>query len=301
METIADNVEATSFRDTGLTPSTAYSYQVRLAGGREPAAASLIVRTQPPVVLDAMASVLDAKNIELRWPKSAAADVVGYHVERANVGVESAHQVAAIESRYRPVPDTAVGAIQWIGHFLRLTQKPVAETRFVDTAVDLTSCPHTRDKSSVAFRRRSRETNVPPGKPYPLAVYAYRLIAVNRLGVESGPSPLVFTYPAAVQHVFAKEEDNGRTRVRWAPSQQRTAGYVVCRYDGRWDKDTISRLTPQPIQATEFLDERAGSNTRRYEVVAVDVLGQEGEPSQPVWGRREWRKYYAPYVGEWHQ
>jgi hypothetical protein len=65
------------------------------------------------------------------------------------------------------------------------------------------------------------------------------------------------------------------------------------------------RLTPQPIRATEFLDQQAGyplgGGTRRYEIVAVDALGQEGEPSQPVWSRREWRRYYVPYVGEWHQ
>jgi len=36
-------------------------------------------------------------------------------------------------------------------------------------------------------------------------------------------------------------------------------------------------------------------------VVAVDTLGQEGEPSQPVWSRREWRSFYLPYTGEWHQ
>jgi hypothetical protein len=33
----------------------------------------------------------------------------------------------------------------------------------------------------------------------------------------------------------------------------------------------------------------------------VDALGQEGEPSQPVWSRREWKRYYDPYVEPWHQ
>ena len=70
---------------------------------------------------------------------------------------------------------------------------------------------------------------------------------------------------------------------------------------GRWDTDAIVRLTPRPIEATQFLDEQAGDRTRRYEIVAVDALGQEGEPSRPVWSRREWRRYYVPYVGEWHQ
>jgi hypothetical protein len=29
--------------------------------------------------------------------------------------------------------------------------------------------------------------------------------------------------------------------------------------------------------------------------------GQEGLISSPVWSYREWRKYYVPFVGEWHQ
>jgi len=36
-------------------------------------------------------------------------------------------------------------------------------------------------------------------------------------------------------------------------------------------------------------------------VVAVDTLGQEGFPSAPVWFEREWKQYYKPFVGEWHQ
>jgi len=52
---------------------------------------------------------------------------------------------------------------------------------------------------------------------------------------------------------------------------------------------------------TEFVDATAGKDTRRYEIVAVDALGQEGAPSQPVWSRREWRRFYLPYIGDWHQ
>jgi hypothetical protein len=99
--------------------------------------------------------------------------------------------------------------------------------------------------------------------------------------------------------VFAKEEGQHATRLRW----QAYPGlrFHVYRHNGRWDKDPIVRLTKEPIPETEFLDETAGRDTRRYEIVAVDALGQEGAPSQPVWSRREWRKFYLPYTEEWHQ
>jgi len=45
----------------------------------------------------------------------------------------------------------------------------------------------------------------------------------------------------------------------------------------------------------------AGKSSRHYYVVAVDTLGQEGFPSAPVWFEREWKQYYKPFVGEWHQ
>jgi hypothetical protein len=71
--------------------------------------------------------------------------------------------------------------------------------------------------------------------------------------------------------------------------------------DGRYDKDTIPRLTPEPITATIWRDDAAGNSTRRYYVVAVDALGQEGFPTSPVWFEREWKQYYKPFIGEWHQ
>jgi hypothetical protein len=33
----------------------------------------------------------------------------------------------------------------------------------------------------------------------------------------------------------------------------------------------------------------------------VDALGQEGSPSSPVWFEREWKSFYAPFTGAWHQ
>jgi len=71
--------------------------------------------------------------------------------------------------------------------------------------------------------------------------------------------------------------------------------------DGRFDKEPVTRLTPDPIAGPTFSDKDAGKKSRRYYVTAVDALGQEGAPSSPVWFSREWKTYYDPFVGEWHQ
>ena len=60
-------------------------------------------------------------------------------------------------------------------------------------------------------------------------------------------------------------------------------------------------MTAEPIKEAKFSDPQAGKVTRRYWIVAVDALGQEGGPSAPAWFQREWKRYYDPFVGEWHQ
>ena len=71
--------------------------------------------------------------------------------------------------------------------------------------------------------------------------------------------------------------------------------------DGRFDNEPVSRLTADVLAATTYADETAGKPSRRYYIVAVDALGQEGLPSAPVWFQREWRRFYLPFIGEWHQ
>jgi hypothetical protein len=139
------------------------------------------------------------------------------------------------------------------------------------------------------------------GRPYRFAVFAYRIRAVNASGSDSGPSPPFFTIPSAPQWLFSKE--NGAScHLKWAASPERALkGYRVYRMDGRYDKDPIPRLTSDPIFATTYIDTTAGKSSRRYYVIAVDALGQEGFPSAPVWFEREWQQYYKPFVAEWHQ
>jgi hypothetical protein len=81
-------------------------------------------------------------------------------------------------------------------------------------------------------------------------------------------------------------------------------GYRIYRMEGpriNGPGQKVTRLTADPVRETTFTDPEAGKDTRRYWVVAVDALGQEGIPSAPAWHYRQYRKYYEPFTGEWHQ
>ncbi len=299
---VAERLEATTFDDRHLLPGTVYYYQVRAVDPTgKVVGVSPLVSTRPPVVTGLVLSVLAPRELQLDWQPPAAEDIVGYHVERADVAVYSSLQVKRIRDRYPQASDSAAGRIKAIGPFRRLTSQPLQQPSFIDHGADL-GAGQREPANPIAERPLRPDQLDASARPYPYATYAYRVVAVNRLGVESGPSPLVFTYPSAVRGVLAREEPGGKTRLRWQDNPERSiVGYYVYRHNGRWDKDPILRLTPAPLHATEFVDHQAGEGTRRYEIVALDRLGQEGEPSQPVWSRREWKRFYDPYVGQWHQ
>jgi hypothetical protein len=254
-------------------------------------------RTQPALVEDVVASVLSAKQVELRW--KAAGEVAGYDVERAVVEVWTEDQLRRVKARTPPLKEPAVAALHRIGPFRTLTATPVKGTTWSDT-VDLAT-PQQVAGTPIWERRTSKEEIDPDGKPHHRAVFAYRVRAVNAVGVRGGPSAYVLTIPSGPQSLFARER-GPRCELKWAASPERSIqGYRVYRLDGRWDKQPVTRLTAEPIDRTTFTDPAAGKVTRRYHVVAVDALGQEGIPSAPVWFEREWKAFYRPFTGEWHQ
>ncbi|MBC7817928.1 MAG: hypothetical protein IAG10_13635 [Planctomycetaceae bacterium] len=270
-------------------------------------------RTELPLVEDGVVSVIGSQRVEIRWTapvdpslrdgKSASrsdAATMRYHVERAVVEVYSDDQLKRLKSRTPPLAEPIVGAILRIGPFLRLTTEPLKTTSFVDTKINLNE-PHAIDGDPSYDRPLHKEHLDESGREYRKAVFAYRIRSVNDAGKESGPSPALFTVPSSPQHVFSRE-DGTICQLKWSPNPERgISGYRVYRMDGRYDKDPVSRLTSEPIMDTTFKDESAGKQARRYYIIAVDALGQEGFPSSPVWFQREWRDFYLPFIGDWHQ
>ncbi len=270
-------------------------------------------RLVPPLVEDGVVSVIGPERVEIRWTvpvdpslrdgKSASrsdAATMRYHIERAVVEVYSDDQLKRLKSRTPPLAEPIVGAIRRIGPFQRLTTEPLKTTSFVDTKINLNE-PQTIEGEPSYDRPLHKDHLEDSGREYRKGVFAYRIRSVDDAGKESGPSPALFTVPSSPQNVFSRE-DGIACQLKWSPNPERgIAGYRVYRMDGRYDKDPVSRLTADPIKEMTFQDESAGKQARRYYIVAVDALGQEGFPSSPVWFQREWRDFYLPFIGDWHQ
>lgn len=254
----------------------------------------------PPLVEDGFVSVISPQRVEVSWTAPAATQVAGYHVERALVEVWTDDQLKRLKRQTPPQAEPAVGAIRRIGPFRRLTRQPIAATRFVDTELNLSE-PQLIEGEAIYERPLNSEQVASDGREYRKGVFAYRVRTVGPDQKESGPSSPFFTIPSSPQQLFSREA--GTTcQLKWAANPERgIAGYRVYRMDGRYDKDPISRLTTNAITQTSYTDENAGKSSRRYYVIAVDALGQEGFPSSPVWFQREWQDYYKPFVDEWHQ
>jgi hypothetical protein len=219
------------------------------------------------------------------------------------VDVFSEDEILRLKKDTPTLAEPSVGAVRAIGAFVGLTQKPVAGRAFTDRTLDLSKLGGVEGKPVYVRRFRADQLD-PRGKPYRHGVYAYRVRAVNRLGVEGGAGPYTLTIPSAPQWLFARE-DGETCHLKWAPNpEQKVRGYRVYRMESprvNGPGQKVTRLTAEPVAGTRFTDHGPGKGTRRYWVVAVDALGQEGFPSAPAWHYREYRRYYEPFVGPWHQ
>ena len=278
----------------------------RYAAAKEQAAATLPVKasTKPRLVEDVLVSVHATTKVTLAWPKSKEPDVVGYHVERALVEVFSEDQIVRLRTDTKPLNPPSVGAIKSIGKFEKLTNAPIKDTAYTDIGIDL-SKPISVNAKDEAYRHRFAGSQIyEDGKPYRYAVYAYRIRAVNALGALSGGGPYALTIPSAPQHVFSKE-DGVECHLKWQKNPEHgITGYRVYRMESpriNGAGQPVTRVTTVPVRNERYIDENVNKDTRRYWILAVDALGQEGYPSAPTWFERQYKKDYVPFTGEWHQ
>ncbi len=266
-----------SFEDKEAAPGKACFYSVKsVARDGTASAASLHVRSQPAVPAAPVVSVLATNRVVIKWTALPAKDVAGYNLYRGVVAVKTVTkgQPGAWKDNDPEYVEPMVVKVTNITNWTRLNHGSLTETTYSD-ASDLT--------------RKS-----PEAADYKFAVFAYVLRAVNKLGVESGPSPYALTIPSEPVNVLCRE-NRETAELKWDASPETgISGYRVYGLKGTWE---IVSLTPQVVTEPRF-SHRAGSNSTRYWVVAVDAIGQEGQPSSPAWANHGYKGFYP---GEWHQ
>jgi hypothetical protein len=265
-----------TFEDRDVTAGKFHFYAVKaIAVGGAESGFSFRARSQPRVVLKPVVSVRTAERVEVRWNAHPARDIAGYNVYRGLVRVRCT-------TKGEPKP--------WRDNDPRYDAPTPVEVRDITGLKKLNDRPLTRTSF---LDRVSLSRPGPESGGYKYAVHAYVLRAVNKLGVESGPSPYALTIPSEPANVLSREKGN-IAELKWdANPEKGIAGYRVYKLDGIW---SIVRLTAEPLKRTTFKHKARG--VTRYWVVAVDALGQEGQPSSPVWHGRRYKGFFK---GEWHQ
>ena len=267
----------TSFEDEKIAPGKAYFYAVKaIARDGTESDASFRARAQPRVVLKPIASALATNQIEIKWNAHPAPDVIGYNLYRGVASVKTVKkgEPGAWKDNDPEYTEPQIVKVSDITNITKLNDSPLRSTTYIDK-IDLT-------------RKGSEAAD------YKYAAYAYIVRAVNKLNVESGPSPYALTIPSEPTNLLCRE--NGDTaELKWdANPEKKIAGYRVYKLKGTWE---ILPVTTEPIHETQFTH-KAGRNDTRYWVVAIDALGQEGQPSSPAWCNHSYRGFYK---GEWHQ
>ncbi|MFT3774972.1 MAG: kelch repeat-containing protein [Minicystis sp.] len=265
-----------TYADTGLSPGETYHYEVVAvdAQGHESIRGAR-GRTEPRVLVEPVVSVLATTHVQVSWDAHPAADVVGYNVYRGLVTVNT-----VIKGKPAPWADNDpdygkpyVSSVDSIGALTKLNDAPIAKTAFDDTSVDLGK-------------------KGPESKDYEFAVHAYVIRAVNRLGVESGPSPYALTLASEPRSVLLREQ-GGSAEIQWKSLEKGLQGFMVYRLA---DTFTIVQEGGMVSGTTVTVPGLAGET--RFWIAAVDAIGQVGQPSSAVWYQHTYDGFFQ---GGWHQ
>jgi predicted small lipoprotein YifL len=232
----------------GVPPRTYVAVGINKRGRKGPLSTRVAVPLVPPPPAPATPAVAYGETtITVTWVASgenASQDALPSHP----LGVEPptlAYNVYEV-----PAPPAAE---------TRLTTAPVAETRYTD--------------SRVAFGTER--------------CYAVRAVATSGgLSVESGEQPakcvtLVDTFPPAAPKGLSGVASEAAISLIWEPNSEKDlAGYLVLRGVPPGDNvETLTQVTPAPIQATIFNDAVQPGVRYVYAIVAVDKAGNRSAPS----------------------
>jgi hypothetical protein len=245
---VPDHEKVTSFRDEKVERGKVYWYRLKVGDQF-----TTPLRAQPAVPACPLVILKNEKETEIVWAASPEKDLAGYNVYRSRVRVLAA----------------GGGQVSRLGGaetFVKLNAEPSAEPKFGDKTVDL---------------------SVPDAGGAKLSVYAYHVRAVNKLGVESGPSPFALTIPEGMDAPQIAKAEAGKVTLKWPkhPSPS-VVGYNLYRITATYEK--FKKVNTEVIKAVEFTDESLpGDGMRRYCVLAVDAFGQEGISSPEVWAFRK--------------
>jgi hypothetical protein len=268
---------ATMFEDKEIIAGKSYSYFVKaIARDGTESAPSFRARTELPVLLKPVVSVLATNRIEIEWKAHPAKDIAGYNLYRgiASLKIVKKGEPAAWKDNDPEYAEPMPVKVTDIANIQKLNRALLRATSYADS-IDLT--------------RKGPESG-----DYKFPVHAYIVRAVNKLGVESGPSPYALTIPSEPVNFLCREQGD-TAGLKWDTNPEKgIAGYRIYKLKGTWE---ILPITSEPVRETTFTH-KSGRNATRYWVVAVDALGREGQPSSPAWANHSYAGFFK---GEWHQ
>ena len=313
---IAQTVQS-SYTDTGLSPATEYTYQVRAVNGQglesdlsDPATATTLDATPPTIPTNLSASPVGTERIDLTWSASSDPEsgIAGYRVFRDGSEVGTTTQTVFQDDGLSPATEYDYYVVAVNGDGLESDASstvsattfdgtgPTTPTELTATAagptqIDLTWSPSEDPESGIdsytVFRDGAEvgtttETFFQDTGLDPATTYEYTVSAVNGDGLQSGLSE-----PASA----TTQDGSGPT----APTDLAAEPVSQTQIDLTWtasqdpesgvDRYNVYRDSAPigSVVGTSFADSGLERNTTYvYSVSAVNGEGIEGERSESV-------------------
>jgi hypothetical protein len=225
---------------------------VRQDGSECPPSTMVRNAPRPPNVVQSAPSAAGA--VRMKWPRPADDAAWTYRVRRAPVA-----SIDLWSTHFDPMTDA--------GEFEVITPEPISEPRFVDHPPGLADAI-------------ANESTWPQ-------LYAYTVTAIDKDGVESGPSPVTLSIaPAPGPVTVVPLPEGGFLVISGGGDSNSLLGNQLPRLD-TYRGDLTFRISGAPQAGTVFVDDARWPAGDRccYCVVSVDDIGQYGIPSSLAWAR----------------